>query len=298
MQTTNHILMVRPVRFAFNEQTATNNAFQQRNNDAEATAQKALREFDAFVNLLRENGIVVDVLQDTSEPPTPDSIFPNNCFSTHGDTLVLYPMYAPNRRLERTKLKEAFRQFHCIRDVDFTPYESSGRFLEGTGSLVLDREHHMAYACLSPRTNEAILEEWAKTLNYRYYAFHSEDEQGTPVYHTNVVMHVGTRQAVVCLDSIKDAAQRQQLTDLLQENGKEVVAITLEQMHQFAGNMLELNNERGEQLLVMSQTARQSLNPEQLATLSKYTRIVSPDIHTIETAGGGSARCMMAELFL
>lgn len=296
MQTTNRVLMVRPVRFAFNEQTATNNAFQQQSDDAEGVAAAAVREFDAFVALLRDNGVTVDVLQDTPEPPTPDSIFPNNCFSTHGDTLVLYPMFAPNRRLEREKLKKVFRHLHFFRDVDFTPYETSGHFLEGTGSLVLDREHCMAYACLSPRTDAAALEEWAKTMGYRYFAFHSVDEQDTPVYHTNVVMHVGTRQAVVCLDSIPDESERNGLLDRLQSDGKEVVAITLSQMHQFAGNMLELHNDRSEQLLVMSQTARQSLTSEQVATLSKYTRIISPDIHTIETAGGGSARCMMAEL--
>ena len=298
MQTTNHVLMVRPARFAFNEQTATNNVFQQRSDGAEeAVAQQAIKEFDAFVALLRENGVTVDVLQDTPEPPTPDSIFPNNCFSTHSDTLVLYPMFAPNRRLERKKLRVAFRELHYTRDVDFTPYENSGHFLEGTGSLVLDREHRMAYACLSPRTDEKALEEWAKTMGYRYFAFHSVDEQGTPVYHTNVMMHVGTHQAVVCLDSVCNESERNELLARLQSDGKEVVAITLDQMHQFAGNMLELHNDRGEQLLIMSQTARQSLTPEQTATLSKYTRILSPDIHTIETAGGGSARCMLAELF-
>ena len=290
------MLMVRPARFAFNEQTAANNAFQQKSDDAEATAEEALREFDAFVDLLRQNGVTVDVLQDTPEPPTPDSIFPNNCFSTHGDTLVLYPMYAQNRRLEREKLKKVLRHLHYSRDVDFTPYEISGHFLEGTGSLVLDREHSMAYACLSPRTDEEALKEWAKTMAFRYFAFHSFDEKGTPVYHTNVMMHVGTRQAVVCLDSVRDESERSKLLAHLHADGKEVVPITIEQMHQFAGNMLELHNDRGEQLLVMSQTARQSLTPEQLATLSKYTRILSPDIHAIETAGGGSARCMLAEL--
>jgi len=296
-QTTNHVLMVRPSRFAFNEQTATNNAFQQKSEEGEeVVAKQAIKEFDDFVDLLRENGVTVDVLQDTPEPPTPDSIFPNNCFSTHGDTLVLYPMFAPNRRLERKKLRVAFRELHYTRDVDFTPYENSGHFLEGTGSLVLDREHRIAYACLSPRTDEKALEEWAKTMGYRYFAFHSVDEQGTPIYHTNVMMHVGTRQAVVCLDSVRDESERGELLAHLQGNGKEVVPITLEQMYQFAGNMLELHNDN-EQLLIMSQTARQSLTPEQISTLSKYTRIISPDIHTIETAGGGSARCMLAEIF-
>lgn len=294
-QTTNHILMVRPARFAFNEETAVNNAFQQRGEGD--IAQQAVAEFDAFVALLRANGIVVDVLQDTALPFTPDSIFPNNCFSTHGSTLVLYPMFAHNRRLEREKLMVQLDGMHFSEVIDLTAYEADRRFLEGTGSLVLDREHRMAYACLSPRTDEDVLREWASRLGYCYLTFRSEDEQGTPVYHTNVVMHIGTHHAVVCLESVSDAAQRARLRASLEANGKQVVPITLEQMHHFAGNMLELTGSDGEQLLVMSATARASLTPAQVSELETATRIVSPDIHTIETAGGGSARCMMAELF-
>lgn len=306
MQTTNHILMVRPVRFAFNEETAANNAFQQRSETeeaAQATAREAIEEFDAFVRLLCENGITVEVVQDTPEPFTPDSIFPNNCFSVHGDTLVLYPMFAPNRRLERKKLINfRFTDFRFSisnhsKLKDLTHYEESGRFLEGTGSLVLDREHRVAYACLSPRTDEEVLKEWASAMGYSYLTFHSQDGQGMPVYHTNVMMHVGSRQAVVCLESIPNPSEREALKAMLEQYGKEVVPITLAQMNQFAGNMLELHNDRGEQLLVMSQTARRSLTTTQIATLSKHTRILSPDIHAIEAAGGGSARCMMAEIF-
>lgn len=306
MQTTNHILMVRPVRFAFNEETAANNAFQQRSETeeaAQAIAREAIEEFDAFVRLLCENGITVEVVQDTPEPFTPDSIFPNNCFSVHGDTLVLYPMFAPNRRLERKKLINfRFTDFRFSisnhsKLKDLTHYEESGRFLEGTGSLVLDREHRVAYACLSPRTDEEVLKEWASAMGYSYLTFHSQDGQGMPVYHTNVMMHVGSRQAVVCLESIPNPSEREALKAMLEQYGKEVVPITLAQMNQFAGNMLELHNDRGEQLLVMSQTARRSLTTTQIATLSKHTRILSPDIHAIEAAGGGSARCMMAEIF-
>ena len=306
MQTTNHILMVRPVRFAFNEETAANNAFQQRSETeeaAQATAREAIEEFDAFVRLLCENGITVEVVQDTPEPFTPDSIFPNNCFSVHGDTLVLYPMFAPNRRLERKKLINfRFTDFRFSisnhsKLKDLTHYEESGRFLEGTGSLVLDREHRVAYACLSPRTDEEVLKEWASAMGYSYLTFHSQDGQGMPVYHSNVMMHVGSRQAVVCLESIPNPSEREALKAMLEQYGKEVVPITLAQMNQFAGNMLELHNDRGEQLLVMSQTARRSLTSTQIATLSKHTRILSPDIHAIEAAGGGSARCMMAEIF-
>ena len=298
--------MVRPVRFAFNEETAANNAFQQRSETeeaAQATAREAIEEFDAFVRLLCENGITVEVVQDTPEPFTPDSIFPNNCFSVHGDTLVLYPMFAPNRRLERKKLINfRFTDFRFtipnhLKFKDLTSYEESGRFLEGTGSLVLDREHRVAYACLSPRTDEEVLKEWASAMGYSYLTFHSQDGQGMPVYHTNVMMHVGSRQAVVCLESIPNPSEREALKAMLEQYGKEVVPITLAQMNQFAGNMLELHNERGEQLLVMSQTARRSLTTTQIATLSKHTRILSPDIHAIEAAGGGSARCMMAEIF-
>ena len=303
MQTTNSLLMVRPVRFAFNEETATNNAFQHKSESVQAalkTQQEAVVEFDAYVELLRKNGVSVVVLQDVEEPFTPDSIFPNNCFSTHNDKehiLVLYPMYACNRRLERTKLLTAVKKESYDHVIDLTPWEDKNCFLEGTGSMVLDREHRIAYACASPRTNEKVLKEWAEQLNYRYLLFDSEDENGTPVYHTNVIMHVGTDVAVVCLESIRNFQQRERLVRSLTENGKEIVDITLEQVRQFAGNMLEVRNEKGEKLLVMSATARNSLTNEQIVQLQKYVRIISPDIHVIEVAGGGSARCMMAELY-
>ena len=311
-QTTNRVLMVRPVRFAFNEETAANNAFQQKSrSEAEArrVQQQAVAEFDAYVALLRQNGVMVDVLQDTPEPFTPDSIFPNNCFSTHvadGDplsadgekpVLVLYPMFAPNRRRERGKLLKMLRADDYSRIVDLTSWEEQGLFLEGTGSLILDREHRLAYACRSPRTCEPVLARWADALGYDYFLFDSTDAQGMPVYHTNVVMHVGTRFAVVCLDSVSDPSQRSRLVALLEQNGKEIVDITLEQMNQFAGNMLELRSTDGRKLLVMSQTAQRSLSPGQLARLQEDVSIVAPDISAIETAGGGSARCMLAELF-
>ena len=304
MQTTNHLLMVRPVRFAFNDETATNNAFQQRDTTHEAvlnTERQAVHEFDAYVALLRENGVIVEVLQDTPEPFTPDSIFPNNCFSTHIDengrtTLVLYPMYAPNRRLERTKLMKLLDTMQWNRIVDFTHWEQRGEYLEGTGSLVLDRIHHIAYACRSPRTSETVLKEWARAMEYDYMLFDCQDLHGTPVYHTNVVMHVGTKTAVVCLDSIHDGPQRSQLLQRLRETGKQVIPISLTQMQNFAGNMLEIRNLEGKPLLVMSQTAKRSLTPQQLDILKQDTPILAPDIPSIETAGGGSARCMIAEI--
>lgn len=292
--------MVRPVCFAFNEETATNNSFQQRVADADATRNDALREFDTFVALLRANGISVDVLQDTPEPFTPDSIFPNNCFSTHtgpeGRTLVWYPMYAHNRRWERTKLKSVLEGMSFDRVIDLTPWELEGKFLEGTGSLVLDRVHRMAYACRSPRTDELVLQAWASAMHYDYCLFDAVDSNGHAVYHTNVVMHVGTCTAVVCIDSIHNGEQRSCVIDTLEASGKQVVPITQEQMAHFAGNMLELHNAEGRPILVMSATARRSLTSAQVDMLERHTQIIAPEIHAIETAGGGSARCMMAEI--
>lgn len=304
MQTTNHLLMVRPSRFAFNEETAANNAFQKQSltdEDALRIQRQAVEEFDAYVTLLRDNGIMVDVRQDTPEPFTPDSIFPNNCFSTHlissERVLVIYPMFAHNRRLEREKLFS--NEDHALfnRVIDLTHWEQEGKFLEGTGSLILDRDHRIAYACRSPRTDESVLCDWVKQFGYDYFLFDSEDENGMAVYHTNVVMHVGTRFAIVCMDSIKDISQRQQLSDLLTSNGKEVIEITLEQMHHYAGNMLEVRNNKGEKLLIMSATAKRSLKQEQIGLLEQDVKILAPSLEAIETAGGGSARCMVAEVF-
>lgn len=304
MQTTHRVFMVRPVLFGFNEETAANNAFQVRSETDEAVQmveRQAVREFDDYVALLRENGVTVEVLQDVAEPATPDSIFPNNCFSVH-DTgtekvLVLYPMFAKNRRLERSKLMAFLDKLHFDSILDLTDNEERGLFLEGTGSLILDREHRFAYACQSPRTHREVVSEWAERMNYDYFMFDSQDEKGVPVYHSNVMMHVGTRFAIVCLDSIRNIHQREQLIRLLEERGKEIVAISLEQMHRFAGNMLELTNHQGEKLLVMSKTAKDSLTPEQIGILEEDVRILAPDISVIEKAGGGSARCMLAELY-
>lgn len=310
MQTTNKVLMVRPVRFAYNEETATNNAFQKKDDTqggAQTIEQQAVREFDAYVAMLRDQGVEVQVLQDTEEPFTPDSIFPNNCFSTHIDvlpgtsvrqrTLVIYPMYARNRRDERGKLLKALMKEKFDKIVDLSILEQEGKFLEGTGSLILDREHHIAYACVSPRTNPVALKIWADEMNYRYVLFDGTDENRQPIYHTNVMMHVGSRYAIVCLEAIADQSQRQTVIDSLHTSGKEIVNISFDQMRQFAGNMLELRNSEGKKILVMSATAKHSLTSEQLSTLEQDALIVAPDIHTIETAGGGSARCMIAEKY-
>lgn len=310
MQTTNKVLMVRPVRFAYNEETATNNAFQKKDDTqggAQTIEQQAVREFDAYVAMLRDQGVEVQVLQDTEEPFTPDSIFPNNCFSTHIDvlpgtsvrqrTLVIYPMYARNRRDERGKLLKALMKEKFDKIVDLSILEQEGKFLEGTGSLILDREHHIAYACVSPRTNPVALKIWADEMNYRYVLFDGIDDNRQPIYHTNVMMHVGSRYAIVCLEAIADQSQRQTVIDSLHTTGKEIVNISFDQMRQFAGNMLELRNSEGKKILVMSATAKHSLTSEQLSILEQDALIVAPDIHTIETAGGGSARCMIAEKY-
>lgn len=290
--------MVRPVNFGFNAQTAESNAFQKNGEQAEVQ-QKALQEFDAFVEILRQNGIEVTVMEDTPELHTPDSIFPNNWVSFQEDgTVFLYPMQAENRRLERKvfrSIKEAFEVKHIF---DLSYFEQQNQFLEGTGSMVLDRENKWAYACLSPRTNAEVLAEFCRLSSYKAVTFHAADQAGKAIYHTNVLMAIGDRFAVICLDSIPDEAEKVSVKEALQLAGKETVAISLEQMNAFAGNMLQLKNQSGESLLVLSETAFLSLNEAQIKTLEKYGKLVYNSLNTIETNGGGSARCMMAEVFL
>jgi len=290
--------MIRPVNFGFNAQTAESNAFQKNGEQAEVQ-QKALQEFDAFVEILRQNGIEVTVMEDTPELHTPDSIFPNNWVSFQEDgTVFLYPMQAENRRLERKvfrSIKEAFEVKHIF---DLSYFEQQNQFLEGTGSMVLDRENKWAYACLSPRTNAEVLAEFCRLSSYKAVTFHAADQAGKAIYHTNVLMAIGDRFAVICLDSIPDEAEKVSVKEALQLAGKETVAISLEQMNAFAGNMLQLKNQSGESLLVLSETAFLSLNEAQIKTLEKYGKLVYNSLNTIETNGGGSARCMMAEVFL
>ncbi len=301
-QSTSTILMIRPIRFGYNEQTATSNAFQNNIDLKAGEAQaNALKEFDAFVTMLRSNGVNVIVVDDTPSPHTPDSIFPNNWISFHdnGD-ILLYPMQAENRRLERrediiSQLEESYSVKHVI---DLSPFEAKNQFLEGTGSMVLDRINKIAYACLSPRTDAEVLEVFSQQEAYKVLLFNSVDADSQPIYHTNVVMCIGTAFAVICLESIKDEQEKQLVVNTLKQSGKEIVDISFGQMNQFAGNMLEVENTNGEKLLVMSQKAYQSLTTEQLATLSKFARLIYADLDTIETLGGGSARCMLAEVHL
>lgn len=304
-QTTSHILMIRPVRFAFNEQTAESNAFQDATiaEDAETVQAKALREFDRMVESLRGFGIDVTVIEDTPDPHTPDAIFPNNWISFHqhsNGTVYLYPMQAHNRRLERRMdiIEALKRRFHISKIVDLSHYESENKFLEGTGSLVLDRDFRIAYACLSPRTHEELLKDFAQKMDYRVVAFHATDEQNRPIYHTNVIMCIGEQFAVICLECIHDEKERYHVQKTLEETNKDIIELSIEQVHRFAGNMLQLRTKKGDKLLVMSTQAYYALLPDQLRRLEKYTQITYFDLLTIERNGGGSARCMIAEVHL
>jgi hypothetical protein len=299
-QTTPHLLMIKPVAFDFNAETAVNNAFQQKDSNEDAQ-QKAEAEFDAFVLKLRDAGVDVTVVKDTPVPHTPDSIFPNNWISFHWDgTLILYPMYAVNRRAERKAhvVATIAGKFEISNQIDFSSEESNNRFLEGTGSMVLDRPNKIAYACISPRTDKALFEEWCNQMGYKACSFYSVDEQGGEIYHTNVMMCVADQYAVICLDSIRNEAERKNVTDTFKASGKAIIEIGYSQMNRFAGNMLQVENKDGQPFLVMSSQAYHSLTAEQVTKLESYNPIIHSDLTTIETNGGGSARCMLAEVFL
>ncbi|MGY4384953.1 hypothetical protein ACVWYN_001989 [Pedobacter sp. UYP24] len=300
MQTTNQLLMIRPVNFKFNEQTAVNNKFQQ------ASAQdhvqiEALNEFNNFLNLLKGNEISVTVLDDTLNPETPDSIFPNNWVSFHqSGKVILYPMFSPNRRQERRQdiLKAIEKKFVVKEIVDLTGFENSNVFLEGTGSLVLDRGHKIAYACLSVRTNELVIREFCDNTGYQIVSFNGLDSLGFPIYHTNVMMCIADRFAVICLAAIPDETEKEKVVNSLITNGKKIIEITMEQMNHFAGNMLQVENKSGYPLLILSEQAYLSLRPQQINELEKYNRLLYAPLYTIEKNGGGSARCMLAEIHL
>lgn len=300
MQTTNHILMIRPVDFKFNEQTATNNKFQTPSTENDVQAQ-ALREFDGFVALLRKNDVDVTVVDDTLQPETPDSIFPNNWVSFHEDgSIFLYPMFSENRRLERRNdiidvLKDHFEVNH-VTDLSF--FEQQYAFLEGTGSMVLDRTNKIAYACLSVRTDEEVLHNFCLLTGYQSVTFQAVDGTNFPIYHTNVMMCIGDQFTVICLASIPKLIEREKVVAKIIESGKEIIDISLEQMNRFAGNMLQVNNQNKESLLVMSEQAFLSLNKEQITALEQYCRLIYAPLYTIEKNGGGSARCMLAEIHL
>ncbi|MDQ2770564.1 MAG: arginine deiminase-related protein [Bacteroidota bacterium] len=299
MPLANTVLLVRPANFGFNAETAVSNHYQQPLTGSGLAAQ-ALAEFDAAVATLRGRGVRVEVFEDAPEPARPDAVFPNNWFTTHADgRVLLYPMCAPNRRTERRpELLAALARDFAVREVvDLSGTEQENRFLEGTGSIIFDHAHRVAYAGLSPRTDAALFGQVAQRLNYRPVAFRAVDAQGQEIYHTNVMMCVGPGFAVVCLDSIADATERAAVADSLTATDHELVAISQAQVGRFAGNMLALEA-NGRCLLVLSQQAHDALMPEQRQALARYAELVPLAIPTIETVGGGSARCMLAEIFL
>lgn len=296
--------MVRPANFGFNEETAANNAFQSRDGrlSPDDIRNKAVGEFDGFVDTLRAAGVHVIVAQDTAAPIKPDAIFPNNWATFHQEGLVVtYPMFAPSRRRERrqevldTVLQAGFR---AGRRLNLESNEQLDRFLEGTGSIIFDHPNRLAYACLSPRTDASLLDELCRALDYTPVVFHARDGQGQDIYHTNVMMALGETFVVICLDTVTDPAERARLERCFRETNKEIVDISLDQMNAFAGNMLQVRNDRDETLLVMSEQAFRSLTAAQVSALERHTRLLHSPIDTIETYGGGSARCMMAEVFL
>jgi hypothetical protein len=305
MQYTSNILMIRPASFRMNEETAVNNYFQSEIQlDPRMVVGAAQREFDEFVALLRANGVNVIVVEDIKENDTPDALFPNNWISMHEEGKVgLYPMFAENRRRERREdILDVLEEngFEISEVIDYSSAEEEEVFLEGTGSLILDRENGIAYCALSDRADEELLIEFCEDFEYTpiiFGAYQSADNKRLPIYHTNVMMCVADRFAVICLDSIDDKKERKAVKEQLKSNGKTIVAITEKQMHEFAGNMLQVKATNGP-VLVMSDRAYRSLQPDQIKTLESFGPIIHPKLDIIETCGGGSARCMMAEIFL
>lgn len=305
MQYTSNILMIRPASFRMNEETAVNNYFQSETQlDPRMVVGAAQREFDEFVTLLRANSVNVIVVEDIKENDTPDALFPNNWISMHEDGKVgLYPMFAENRRRERrVDILDVLEEngFEISEIIDYSSAEEEEVFLEGTGSLILDRENDIAYCALSDRADEELLIEFCEDFEYTpviFGAYQSSDNKRLPIYHTNVMMCVADQFAVICLDSIDDKKERKAVKEQLKSNGKTIVAITEKQMHEFAGNMLQVKAKNGP-ALVMSDRAYRSLQPDQIKTLESFGPIIHPKLDIIETCGGGSARCMMAEIFL
>jgi len=301
------ILMVRPAAFGFNPETAVNNYFQSDpgtspdDSGTNLLQHTALAEFDNMVQVLRSHGIDVLVINDTIEPVKPDAIFPNNWLSTSPSGLVsVFPLYAPNRRAEkRDEILEEIGKDFVIKDVqDWSEYEAEGRFLEGTGSMVIDHDHKMIYACMSGRTSLSVLEKYAARNGYQAIVFLATDLNGMPVYHTNVVMALGEDFCVLCEEAIEEEWELIAVRQLLESTQHAIIAISREQMHHFAGNMLQVKNKQGEKLLILSQTAFDALRKEQKQMLEAYAALLPVAVPTIEKIEGGSVRCMMAEIFL
>ncbi|WP_099769009.1 citrulline utilization hydrolase CtlX [Chryseobacterium sp. 52] len=304
MQTTDTVLMIEPIAFGYNAETAKNNYFQVEQTGSDIQS-KALEEFNTFVGKLRSKGINVITIKDTLDPHTPDSIFPNNWVSFHNDgKVVLYPMFAQNRRVERRNdIIETIKGhgFDVEEIDDRSSSEADEKFLEGTGSMIFDHDRKIAYGSVSLRLDEHLFRAFCEKYGFTPIVFHSYQTVGTerlPIYHTNVMMCVADQFVVICLDCIDDELEREKVIETIKNSGKEIIEISEEQMQQFAGNMLQVQNKDGQKFLVMSQTAYQSLVPEQVAAIEKYCEIIYSDLNTIEVNGGGSARCMLAEVFL
>lgn len=305
-QITDTVLMVRPVAFRMNEQTAVNNYFQEGLQlENEKINKKAQAEFDAFVDKLRSVGVNVIVVNDDEKLDTPDSIFPNNWVTFHEDgTAAIYPLFAENRRRERRAeiFEKIEEEGYVINEViDYTSAEEEDLFLESTGVLILDRVNEKAYCALSPRASEELLIEFCEDFEFTpviFTAYQNVGGRRMPIYHTNVMMCLAENFAIICLDSIDDAKERKNVVKHLKSDGKEIIAISEAQLHHYAGNMLQVQGSNGEKYLVMSEAARKSLLPNQIAAIEKHCKILSSDLGTIETCGGGSARCMLAEVFL
>jgi hypothetical protein len=295
--------MVRPGNFKYNEETAEDNVFQKKLESASESEiqEKVISEFDGMVDLLQRAGIKVLVYREKENSDNPDSIFPNNWFSTHSDgSFITFPMFAPSRRGERNENIIDFvkEEFSVEQRYSFEQYEKKNQFLEGTGSMIFDRKERIVYASLSERTHIQLLDKFCLLRNYEKVAFDSLDQRGKPIYHTNVMMCIGTDVAIIASSTIDDQKERKTLIDNLKNDGKTIIDITEEQMHHFAGNMLEVTNRSGDKIMVMSDQAKSALTDQQINQLEKYTTIVTSDLSVIEKYGGGSARCMMAEVFL
>lgn len=304
MQTTDTVLMIEPIAFGYNAETAKNNYFQVEQTGSDIQS-KALAEFNTFVGKLRDKGINVITIKDTLDPHTPDSIFPNNWVSFHKDgKVVLYPMFASNRRVERREdIIESIKDqgFEVTEIDDWSFSETQGHFLEGTGSMIFDHDNKIAYGSVSLRLDENLFREFCEKYGFTPVVFHSYQTVGTerlPIYHTNVMMCVADKFVVICLDCIDDELEREKVIETIKNSGKEIIEISEDQMQQFAGNMLQIQNKEGEKFLIMSETAYRSLVPGQVAAIEKYCEIIYSDLTTIEVNGGGSARCMLAEVFL
>jgi len=302
MQVTDTILMIRPASFGYNPETAVNNFFQSRTDEVqEQLQQDALKEFDGMVQALKSNEIEVFVVNDTPEPPKPDAIFPNNWLSTSPEGIVsVFPLFAQSRRAEkRDDIIKMLEEKFIVKDLhDWTEYEPKGKFLEGTGSMVIDYDDKVIYACYSPRTDLSVLEKFANANGYRAIVFLATDKDGNAVYHTNVVMTVGEKFAILCEEAIEEEWELIAIRQLLETTEHEIIPITREQMHEFAANMLEVKNKMGENILVMSQRAFVALTAEQKKKLSGFSKLLPIAVPTIEKVEGGSVRCMMTEIFL